>query len=67
MKRKCCTGQPELKYAHNMMTVICENTKKAMSSLSDKASCTAYERLKALEKEDEKMNDMDEIDVAHQN
>eukprot|EP00957_Ditylum_brightwellii_P085574 6508876-Ditylum_brightwellii.AAC.1 len=39
-----------------------------MLRLSDEASRTAYKRLKALEEEEEECRDnMDEVEVAHQN
>ena len=68
MEATCHKEQRDLKRVPNIMTVMAENSRKAMSTSSDEASCTAYKRLKALEEEEEEYrDDMDDVELAHQN
>eukprot|EP00957_Ditylum_brightwellii_P025458 1924869-Ditylum_brightwellii.AAC.1 len=61
MEGTCRKEQLDLKRVSNIMTIMAENNKKAMSTLSDESSRTAYKRLKALEEEEEEYRDnMDE-------
>eukprot|EP00957_Ditylum_brightwellii_P019146 1443117-Ditylum_brightwellii.AAC.1 len=49
------------------MTVMAENSKTSMSTLSNEASHTTYKRLKLLDKEEEDCRyDMEEVKVAYQ-
>eukprot|EP00957_Ditylum_brightwellii_P008365 633139-Ditylum_brightwellii.AAC.1 len=41
--------QHDLKRVSNLMTVMSENSRKAMMKLTDEASHAAYKQLKALE------------------
>ena len=67
MEGTCRKELRDLKRVSNIMTVMAENSKKAMSTLSDEASRTAYKRLKALEEEEEELrDDVEEVEIARQ-
>jgi len=67
MEGTCRKELRDLKRVSNVMTVMAENSKKAMSTLSDEASRTAYKRLKALEEEEEELrDDVEEVVIARQ-
>eukprot|EP00957_Ditylum_brightwellii_P194241 14793775-Ditylum_brightwellii.AAC.1 len=68
MEGKLQNEQCDLKRFSNVMTVMSKNSKKAVLTVSDEASCTAFKRLKALEKKDDNdmFDDEEKVDMAHQ-
>eukprot|EP00957_Ditylum_brightwellii_P058328 4422554-Ditylum_brightwellii.AAC.1 len=68
MENKLLNEQCDLKRISNVIAVMSNNSKKAMLSLSNEASHTAFKRLKALEEdyEDDMFDDDNEVDIASQ-
>ena len=67
MKGSLRKEQRDLKRISSVMSVMANNSRDALSKLSDEASRTAFQRLKKIEEEDDDMEDKKKhIEVARQ-